>query len=95
VSYQTLLTVNVAHVHQFALIFIILVVVIVAVLFLLCLVVIARAYASTGKVTKPSYRSDEPPELILARRFSSGAIDEAEYHRRLDAIRGRAAPPSD
>lgn len=94
-SYQTLLTVNGAHVHQFALVFIILVVVIVAVLLILGLTVILRAYARTGKVEKPFYRSDEPPELILARRFASGAIDKAEYQRRLDAVRGRAAPPPD
>jgi putative membrane protein len=28
------------------------------------------------------------PERILAQRFAAGEIDEDEYHRRLDALRG-------
>jgi putative membrane protein len=31
----------------------------------------------------------EDAEQILARRFAAGEIDAAEYHRRLDVLRGR------
>lgn len=41
--------------------------------------------------------SSEPgpqtPEQILAQRFARGEISEAEYHRALDALKGRHETP--
>ncbi|HAM01012.1 MAG TPA: hypothetical protein DCQ30_02105 [Acidimicrobiaceae bacterium] len=35
------------------------------------------------------FSSDESPEAVLKRRFAVGEIDEDEYSRRLDVLRGR------
>lgn len=37
-------------------------------------------------------RRDTTPEQILAERFARGEIDEDEYRRRLDALRGSREP---
>jgi len=93
VLYQAVLIVNSTRVHLFALLFILLVLVLLAVLVGFGLVVIFRAYARNGRMKRPFYRLDEPPELILARRFASGAIGEEEYHRRIDALKSQETPP--
>lgn len=46
-----------------------------------------------GSRTEPS--SSRDPERILAERLATGEIDEDEYQRRLDTLRGtRARQPS-
>jgi putative membrane protein len=36
-------------------------------------------------------RPGDDPEEVLARRFAAGEIDEAEYHERLETLRGTRA----
>ncbi len=79
-------------VHLFALLFILLVLVICVVLVVFGLVVIFRAYKSNGRTNGSLSRPEEPPELLLARRFDAGVIDESEYRRRLNELRSREAP---
>ncbi|MCQ4081704.1 SHOCT domain-containing protein [Streptomyces sp. RB6PN25] len=52
-----------------------------------------RALAPTGndgidRTPPPDWRT---PEQLLAERFASGEIDEDEYRRRLDVLRGSAS----
>ena len=37
-------------------------------------------------------RPTPDPERILAERFAAGEINDEEFHRRLDALRGAAKP---
>ena len=39
---------------------------------------------------RPSAASAPDPERILAERFAAGDINDEEYHRRLEALRGAA-----
>jgi len=93
VSFQTGLLAGGSDVRAFALLFIFLAVALVAALVVLGFIVIYRAYGRAGKVRRPPARPIEPPELVLARRFAAGEIDEDEYRRRLDALKVRATPP--
>jgi putative membrane protein len=49
-----------------------------------------------GRDTQPALTSPPPqrhtPEQVLAERFARGDIDEQEYRRRLDTLRGHALP---
>jgi putative membrane protein len=40
--------------------------------------------------SRPPTAHTRDPERTLAKRFAAGEIDEDEYHRRLDALRGAA-----
>ncbi len=42
--------------------------------------------------SRASTRSTPDPERILAERFAAGEINDEEFHRRLDALRGAAKP---
>ena len=42
------------------------------------------------RATRPSTPPAPDPERTLAQRFAAGEIDEDEYQRRLDALRGAA-----
>ncbi|ALE77982.1 hypothetical protein WY02_05535 [Pseudonocardia sp. AL041005-10] len=44
---------------------------------------------STGDRADRADRADDPAEDILAERFARGAIDEQEYHRRLEILEQR------
>jgi uncharacterized membrane protein len=92
--YEVTSVVNGARVHEFALLFIVLVLVICAILLALGFAVIFRAYARNSATKERASRLGEPAELVLARRYASGVIDKDEYRRCLDALKGRATPPS-
>jgi putative membrane protein len=53
-------------------------------LIILGIIALVRYLGGSGRVS--SFRST--PELLLAERFARGEIDEQEYHRRLDTLRG-------
>ena len=40
------------------------------------------------RASRPPAPQTPDPERILAQRFAAGEIDEDEYHRRLEALRG-------
>ena len=42
--------------------------------------------------SRGSTRPTPDPERILAERFAAGEINDEEFHRRLDALRGAAKP---
>ena len=42
------------------------------------------------RASRPPTQHIPDPERILAQRFAAGEIDEDEYQRRLDALRGAA-----
>ena len=42
------------------------------------------------RASRPPTPHTPDPERILAERLAAGEIDEDEYHRRLDALRGVA-----
>jgi putative membrane protein len=49
-------------------------------------VLIFRALGRTPE--RPHVQAGPSPEQLLAERFARGEIDEEEYRRRLDALRG-------
>jgi putative membrane protein len=42
------------------------------------------------RATRPPAQHTPDPERTLAQRFAAGEIDDDEYQRRLDALRGAA-----
>jgi len=63
------------------------------VLVIVGLVILIRYLVRGDRRSAPTPAAPPTPERILAERFARGEIDEEEYHRRLDTLRG--AGPSD
>jgi putative membrane protein len=58
-------------------------------LIVLGLIALARYLLIGGGRTTETRRTAEE---LLAERFAGGEIDEQDYHRRLDVLRGRSEP---
>lgn len=61
-------------------------------LFLALIIVVAFvAVRYFGQGSRPAGRADErtPAEQMLAERYARGEVDEEEYRRRLQALRGQ------
>ena len=52
--------------------------------------VVAWAVLNASRSQAASSSRDPGPEDVLAHRFARGEIDTAEYHERLEALRGHA-----
>ena len=57
-------------------------------------IVVLVRYLSRGDAQGGARAADRPPtaEQVLAERFARGEIDEEEYRRRLDTLRGGGSP---
>ncbi len=56
------------------------------------LVAFLRGIRGSGSGTPTEYPGGRSVEQILAERYARGDIDDDEYHRRLDVLRGRHGP---
>ncbi|MGP8066510.1 MAG: SHOCT domain-containing protein [Acidimicrobiales bacterium] len=91
-SFPAVLATNATRVHLFALLFIVLVAALVIAFLVIAFVVIFRGHLRPAP-GEPAERPVDSPQLVLARRLASGEIDEDEYRRRLEALRGEEVPP--